>query len=440
MKDVVFKRQALAFILSRVLALLVVSASFSFHPVQASPYPTGTTETSGCATPLIPRENKFYMLSSQLDLSGNNTPSTQTNSPLNISAIDTNAHQYWSQLFMNFSPNDALNAFLYARNGVIYVSAGNSSSGTVAAYTANNGKKLWNIQLPADAQYKNTINNIIVGMAVCNNIVYIWKQDAIYAYNAQNGSLLWQSKELPSHSITYVKVTDTVVAFIDTAEESAIHALDAKKGTTLWMVNIPRDGHFVGLVLTATDKAVYVSQFNQDAPLVVEALSVSRGTLLWKTPVSLKPGNHLTCLDLCNIQPLFTQSLVANNIFYLSPGTGSGANGIIALNVNPGTYLWRDSTVSDFQPLQDRLYVSHSHAFDVCQVDPITGKSQWCYVSKFPENSPVTGMISDQTTVYIPMLDGIHALQKSNGGQKWIYKGNTSGSALMVAYGLSFDY
>jgi hypothetical protein len=154
--------------------------------------------------------------------------------------------------------------------------------------------------------------------------------------------------------------------------------------------------------------------------------------------VNLKPSNHFSCLDPCHLA--FASTLVANNIFYLSPGPDSGADGVVALNVNHGTYLWEDSNVSNFQPLQDRLYVSHTHASDVCQVDPITGKSQWCNVSKFPENSPVGMTTSDQTLVYVPMLDGVHALQKYNGMEKWVYKGNTSGTAPMLTYGLSFDY
>ena len=214
-----------------------------------------------------------------------------------------------------------------------------------------------------------------------------------------------------------------------------------KKAHSCGQSILPRNQHSFGLALTATDKAVYVSQFNQDAPLVVEAFSISNGRLLWNTPVSWKSGNHLNCLNSCHIQPIFILTIVANNTFYLLPGLGSGADGVVALNVNHGTLLWKDSTVSDFYPLQDKLYVTHIRAPDVCQVDPITGKSQWCYVSKFPENSPVRGMISDQTTVYIPMLDGVHALQKSNGAQKWIYKGSTAGAAsMMLIYGLSFDY
>ena len=223
-----------------VLTLLVVSViieSFVFYPVHASPNPPGATETSGCATPLTARENKLYMLSSQMN-SNTHISSTQTNPPLGVSAIDTNGRQLWTQPFTNIFPNLA---FLKAINGIIYAAVGSSSVNTVAAYNAINGKKLWNIQLPADAQSQS--NNTIAGMSICNNMVYIWKLGAIYAYSAKNGSLLWQNKELPSHAITFVEVTDTAVAFVDTNEivdnsEGTIHALDAKKGTQLWTVNI----------------------------------------------------------------------------------------------------------------------------------------------------------------------------------------------------------
>src|SRR5689334_16641438 len=122
MKDVVFKRQALVLITRAVLTLFVVSViieSFVFYPVHASPNPPVATETSGCATPVTPRENKLYMLSSQIKSSGNNTYtlSSQTNLPLSVSAIDTNSRQFWIQPFTNLFPNQA---FLRAMNGIIY--------------------------------------------------------------------------------------------------------------------------------------------------------------------------------------------------------------------------------------------------------------------------------------------------------------------------------
>jgi outer membrane protein assembly factor BamB len=240
--------------------------------------------------------------------------------------------------------------------------------------------------------------------------------------------------------------TDNAIVFagIDqggVSDHDTVYAFDSKKGTPLWKVNIPNqhlNKHFLGLSLTATNKAVYVSQFNQDSPQVVEAFSISDGKSLWKASVSMKGGNHFDCLITCNL--LSASTLVTNNILYLSPGTDSDAHVVVALNVSHGTYLWEDSKVNNFGPLQDRLYISHVNMSDFCQVDPITGRSQWCNSSKSYGNNPGERATSDQTTVYIPSLDGIHALQKNNGKLKWIYKGNTSGTALMVAYGLSFDY
>src|SRR6266576_169070 len=62
MKDMAFKRRALVLITAGVAVLLVVSVivgSFVVHHLQN---PTGATETSGCTTPLAPRENMLYVL------------------------------------------------------------------------------------------------------------------------------------------------------------------------------------------------------------------------------------------------------------------------------------------------------------------------------------------------------------------------------------------
>src|SRR5215469_14427466 len=120
--------------------------------------------------------------------------------------------------------------------------------------------------------------------------------------------------------------------------------------------------------------------------------------------MSMKLGNNFTLFP-----PLFPSTVVNGNIFYLSTDNA----GVAALNVSRGTYLWEDSTVLHLQPLQDRLYVTHTKPSDFCQLDPITGKSQWC-------NPSISGVdpvkaVSDQTAVYIPSITGINALQKSNG-------------------------
>jgi len=105
--------------------------------------------------------------------------------------------------------------------------------------------------------------------------------------------------------------------------------------------------------------------------------------------------------------------------------------------VNNGTHLWEESNVYQLQPLQDRLYVTHIKASDFCQLDPTTGKSQWCQ-SPISTNNPIEA-VSDQTRLYIASPTGVSALQKDNGKVSWVYKGKTFGAALMQIYGLSLD-
>jgi outer membrane protein assembly factor BamB len=211
-------------------------------------------------------------------------------------------------------------------------------------------------------------------------------------------------------------------------DHDTIYALNPKKGTLLWQTDIPnrsQNSEHVALSVTATDKAVYVSQFNKGSPQKVEALSISNGNkVLWNTSVNMK-------IDSIG----FPSTIVGNNVLYLYTST----TGVVALNVNNGTHLWEGSNVNRFQPLEDRLYVTHAKASDFCQLDPITGKSQWCQ-SPIATNNPIEA-VSSQTTLYIASPTGVSALQKNNNGKvSWVYKDKTFGAARMWTYGLSLDY
>ena len=141
---------------------------------------------------------------------------------------------------------------------------------TVAAYDANSGKKLWNIQVPA--------NSLIDGMSTCNNITYLWTGNVIYAYNAKNGTGLWETPKLILlNNIPRIVVTNNAIVFMSKGidiDHDTIYALNPKNTAVLWKVNIPnrsQNGEHVALSVTATDKAVYVSQFNKGSSQKVEA-------------------------------------------------------------------------------------------------------------------------------------------------------------------------
>ncbi|HEX3642315.1 MAG TPA: PQQ-binding-like beta-propeller repeat protein [Ktedonobacteraceae bacterium] len=460
MKDIVFKRRTLVLITSGVVALLVVSViveNFVLHSVQTGPNPTGATETSGCATPLAPRENMLYVLASQRispQTSPPLTPLGPVQGPLYISAVDTNGRQSWMQQFTTFSPDRFTNASLEVRNGIVYAFATHFvlqsnhivAANIVAAYDANSGKQLWGIQVKnANVDVSSPVNNAIVGMSICNNRMYLWTQDALYAYNVKNGSLLWQDEWLPwkpfqMGSNPLVEVTDTAIVFASSShtamrgnyllrDENAINALNSKNGVPLWKVSIPAYSPSQGLSFAATDRAVYIDVLHPGSPQKVEALSISTGKQLWNTSVGKPIADDF----------YFPSAVVGNNVLYVSTNN----YGVVAINANDGRHLWQDNTISELKPLQDKLYVNHTKMGDVftksdfCQLDPVTGKSQWC--NSYADD-PLGRATSDQTTVYIPLVDGVHALQKNNGNLKWIYKGNISGTALTVTDGLSFDY
>jgi outer membrane protein assembly factor BamB len=209
-------------------------------------------------------------------------------------------------------------------------------------------------------------------------------------------------------------------------DHDSIYALNAKKGTLLWKVNIPnldQNNQHIAIALTATKKAVYVSQFSKASPEKVEALSISNGKLLWNTSVHMPIENT-------NIRLPFT--IVGKNVLYLYTSNAS----LVALNVKNGRHLWQGSNISQLQSVQDRLYVTYIRVPNFCQLDPVTGKSQWCISLTYTGN-PIEA-VSDQTTLYIVSPIGVSALQKDNGKVSWTYKGNKTAS--MLPYSLSLAY
>jgi len=431
MKNIVSEHRILALVISGVVALVVGSAivgSLLLYHVQKTPNPTVTTETSGCANSLTPKEKTLYVLSRPF-----------SGKTVYISAVDTNGQESWAQKFATIA--GSARGSLEEKDGLIYafvtsytqnrvrrqgriVSQVTNLTNTVAAYDANSGKKLWNFQAPA--------NSLIDGMSTCNGITYLWTGNAIYAYNAKNGNPLWTTNKLILLNTPRIVVTDNAIVFTRKGRDidhTTIYALNPKKGTLLWQTDIPnrsQNGEHVALSVTATDKAVYLSQFNKGFLQKVQARSISNGKLLWNTSVNMK-------IDTNSIG--FASTIVGNNVLYLYTSN----TGVVALNVNNGTHLWEGSNVNRFQPLEDRLYVTHAKVSDFCQLDPITGKSQWCQ-SPIATNNPIEA-VSSQTTLYIASPTGVSALQKNNNGKvSWVYKDKTFGAARMLTYGLSLDY
>lgn len=432
MKNFVSEHRILALVISGIVVLVigsVILGSFLLYRIQGIPKPTGTTETSGCTTSSAPKGKTLYVLSK-----------SRSDSIVYISAVDTKGQERWTQIFATLSAPSTRGS-LEEKNGLIYafvtsqvqqrrqVRPGHTVlqfgkiTNIAAAYDANSGNKLWNMQAPTDG--------LIEGMSICNDMIYLWTGNAIYAYNAKDGSPLWRSNKITLLNLPRIVVTNNAIVLMSRGKDIyhvGIYALNPKNGTLLWKVDFPKrnqSGQYVALSLTATDKAVYASQFNRGSPQKVDALSISNGKLLWNTFVNMNIANNFIRSP---------STIVGNNVLY----SYTSNTGLVALNVNNGTHLWDESNVYQLQPLQDRLYVTHAKASDLCQLDPTTGKSQWC---KFPIQTgyPIKA-VSDQTTLYIAGTAGVSALQKDNGKISWVYKENTSRAALMVTYGLSLDY
>ena len=150
-----------------------------------------------------------------------------------------------------------------------------------------------------------------------------------------------------------------------------------------------------GLSFTATERAVYIDVLNPGSPQKIAALSISTGKQLWNTSVGKPMADDFR----------FPSAVVGDNVLYVSTSN----YGVVSLNANDGRYLWQDHTIAVLKPLQDKLYVTPANMDDFCQLDPLTGKSQWC--NSYTDEDPLGGLLAIKRR-YISLVKMVYMLCK----------------------------
>jgi outer membrane protein assembly factor BamB len=295
----------------------------------------------------------------------------------------------------------------------------------VTAFQLPAGTNIWRqrVEIPANTGACQCVP------AISNDVLYVGGDNAMYAFNASNGNLLWKTAVGPSHTSPGVEFNPTTVAgsavYASTSFGKTVYAFNAKTGAILWSVVPPgccpigpvsvanglayvaTDDHLIAynaatgaLVFTSATtvvgSTVAVSNgvaFVQDQDFL-DAFNARTGHLLWSSPhmpspPSLAPavdgstvvvgtprfliafaasdGHRLWTVDGGSNRTDYFPPAIANGVVY----AGSVGKGLQAVNEATGAVLFTSTPPGGFAPCLIPI-VSHGAVWASCDV-PGTG-------------------------------------------------------------------
>ena len=234
-------------------------------------------------------------------------------------------------------------------------------------------------------------------LAIENGIAYISGQDGIvYAFNSNDGALLWHYKP-PMH--VSIKVVDQIVYLLSPDETYGfIIALRASDGVMLWRQSMPNPGP---VSLTISDGTVYVSGHDGDD---IYALSIRDGSLLWQYEVSQFAPYPA---------PFATMEVVDGIVYLLSED-----NILYAVRASDGFHLWtlhyQDEELGFGLPTVEHgvVYIDGQNG-SIKALRAANGALLWQYQ---PGGGSLWAAVVQNGVVYVDANNGMmRALRASNG-------------------------
>ena len=194
-------------------------------------------------------------------------------------------------------------------NGVIYGSSNdNVEFSYLFALDAKSGKQLWSVQVKDQNFTAPQVNSGIIYIAS-------WalehqggpdiRDSYVYAYNANNGSLIWRSDKVGDFILAAPTVANGII-YIG-SQDTFLYALDAKTGHRQWRHNV---GGIIYTPLSLVNGVVYAgvlpsvkgdatSRTNDatqsDGSIV--ALNATNGSLIWQHTIANYTGTSLVVFN-----------------------------------------------------------------------------------------------------------------------------------------------
>ena len=230
---------------------------------------------------------------------------------------------------------------------------------SVAALKGTDGSQLWSKQVLTNSTPVPTPGTS--GQLVANGVFYVavfTGQFRLYAFNANNGKLLWHSPGTFARGDATLFVENGVVF----AYVNGLYAYMASNGTLLWQSQGAQP--LSGPNGTYSDLLVTQGTVYADTNDGLTAYSTDNGSQLWHVPVDSSLGQ-------------FLEITLANGVIYATQ-----ADGASALDARTGKLLWSYKANRQFSgflaPLtgSDTLYVSNFMS-GLVALDIHTGNLRW---------------------------------------------------------------
>ncbi|MCV9880082.1 outer membrane protein assembly factor BamB [Brenneria izbisi] len=221
--------------------------------------------------------------------------------------------------------------------------------GTVKALDLNDGKEIWRVDLSEKTGFfsRNKPALLSGGVTVSGRHIYIGSEQAqVYALNADDGAVVWQTA-VAGEAISRPVVSDGVV-LIHTSN-GMLQALDEANGAVRWTVNLDMP------TLSLRGESAPTTAFG--AAIVggdngrVNAVMINQGQLIWQQRISQPSG----ATEIDRLNDVDTTPVVMGEVVY-----ALGYNGnMTALDLRSGQVLWKRElgSVQDFIIDGDRIYL-----------------------------------------------------------------------------------
>lgn len=237
------------------------------------------------------------------------------------------------------------------------------SENMVSAFNAENGDKIWDMELTPDYEDDGHISG---GLAYENGRLFVSTGFALlFAIEANTGQTLWVSKvDAPMRAAPTARGNRVFALTLN----NELIAFDGRDGSQLWnYVGISETASILGGASPAVDQGIVVAAFSSGD---VVALKVENGNLMWSD--NLGGGRRVDAISA--LSAIRARPIVDRGRVYSISNSGT----FTSIDLKTGKRYWSQELSSQETPwiAGDYLYVVTPDAELVC-VNRLNGRIHW---------------------------------------------------------------